>query len=59
VNKKQLIVQLAVAAWISLAVVYEDNVRGGWDNVFAAVALDSIPALAFGFVLYRWFGRKD
>jgi hypothetical protein len=53
-NRKQLIVALTVAAWISCAVIYELN-ETGWGLGLALAK--SIPALVFGAVLYVWFGR--
>jgi hypothetical protein len=58
VNKKQLIVQLIAAACISVVWIYEINSTGYLENRIATAFAESVPALAFGFVLSRWFGKK-
>jgi len=54
-NRKQLIVSLIAATWISVVALTEPSMY--WPQRTTDVFLKSLPALVFGVVLYRWFGR--
>ncbi|HEX8894863.1 MAG TPA: hypothetical protein VF783_16155 [Terriglobales bacterium] len=57
-NKKQLIVLLCVASWISIAVywAFESNPKFiGLAFVLEVAFIYSIPALMFGAILFWWF----
>lgn len=57
-NKKQLVVLLCVAAWVSAVAIYQlTQWQAEWDK-FAPILAKSIPAFAFGAVLYFWFRQK-
>jgi hypothetical protein len=53
VNRNQLIVMLVAAAWISAVALWLGT------GLLLDFFLRSVPALAFGTVLYFWFGRKS
>jgi len=52
-NRKQLAVLLVAAAWISVVALTLGT------GIFFDFFLRSVPALAFGAVLYFWFGRES
>jgi hypothetical protein len=56
-NRKQLVVSLIAAAWISGVALTEPAVY--WQDRIAGVVLKSIPAVIFGLILYLWFRRGD
>ncbi len=59
-NRNQLLVLLAVAAWVSVF-TYRYSTQYGSVNLelFTAYILaHSLPALVFGAVLFWWFGKN-
>ena len=63
-NRKQLYVLLAVAGWITVAVVVAYN-NNPYDRLdvrysppFEAAFIFSLPAVLFGGILFWWFGKQ-
>jgi hypothetical protein len=52
-NRKQLAVLLVAATWMSVVALTLGT------GMFLDFFLRSVPALAFGTVLYLWFGRQS